>query len=109
MKLLYDQNLAPRLVKNLADLFPGSAHVRQLGMARAEDAEVWAYARDAGFTIVSKDNDFQQMSFLYGAPPKVVWVRRGNCSVGELESVLRSNAARIVVFGSDQESTYLIL
>lgn len=64
MKLLFDQNLAPRLVRTLSDVFRGSMHVRDLGMTEASDPEVWDHARDAGFVIVSKDNDFQQRSFV---------------------------------------------
>lgn len=109
MKLLFDQNLAARLVHDLADLFPGSAHVRELGMARASDREIWDYAAEAGFVIVSKDNDFQQMSFVFGPPPKVIWIRRGNCSVRDTEDILRSNSARIHGFESDQVAAYLVL
>ena len=78
-------------------------------MAESEDRDIWVHARDSGFVIVSKDNDFQQMSFLYGAPPKVIWIRRGNCSVGEIEAALRSNAPRIEAFVSDTQSAYLVL
>ena len=109
MKLLYEQNLAPRLAASLADLFPDSAHVRDLGMARARDSEIWDHARDAGFVILSKDNDFQQMSFVFGPPPKVIWIRRGNCSVQESEEILRTNSARIHEFESDEVAAYLIL
>jgi len=109
LKLLFDQNLAPRLVVTLGEVFPGSVHVREIGMAEAEDRDIWVHARDSGFVIVSKDNDFQQMSFLYGAPPKVIWIRRGNCSVREIETILRSNATGIEAFGADTESSYLIL
>lgn len=109
MKLLFDQNLAPRLVVALSDLFPESVHVRHLGMAEADDRDIWVHARDSGFAIVSKDNDFQQLSFVFGAPPKVIWIRRGNCSVAEIEEVLRTNASRILEFGEDEESSYLIL
>lgn len=109
MKLLFDQNLAPRLASSLADLFPDSAHVRDLGLAQALDREIWDYAGDAGFAIVSKDNDFQQMSFVFGAPPKVIWIRRGNCSVRESEAILRSSATRIHEFEADEEATFLIL
>jgi predicted nuclease of predicted toxin-antitoxin system len=63
----------------------------------------------AGFMIVSKDNDFQQMSFVFGPPPKVIWIRRGNCSVQETERTLRSNSARIQEFEEDQVAAYLIL
>jgi predicted nuclease of predicted toxin-antitoxin system len=59
--------------------------------------------------VVSKDNDFQQMSFVFGAPPKVIWIRRGNCSVEETERILRSNSTRIHEFEEDQVAAYLIL
>ena len=109
MKLLFDQNLSPRLVKDLDSEFPDSAHVRDLGMTRATDREIWEYAREHRFTIVSKDNDFQQMSFLYGAPPKVVWIQRGNCSVQETVKILRSNSTQVQEFERDVESSFLIL
>jgi predicted nuclease of predicted toxin-antitoxin system len=74
VKLLFDQNLAPRLVAQVTDVFPGSEHVRNVGLAAADDVAVWEYAKAAGFAIVSKDADFRQLSFLYGSPPKVVWL-----------------------------------
>ncbi|MBI4604306.1 MAG: DUF5615 family PIN-like protein [Planctomycetes bacterium] len=80
MKLLFDQNLSHRLVSLLGDLFPGSAHVRDFGLALAPDPAVWAFAKVQAYTIVSKDDDFHQLSFLHGAPPKVVWLRFANCS-----------------------------
>ena len=83
--------------------------MRDIGMARASDREIWDHARDSGFVIASKDNDFQQMSFLFGAPPKVIWIRRGNCSVRESEVILRSNAVRIHQFEADPVAAYLVL
>ena len=62
-RLLLDENLSPRLVALIADLLPGSAHVRDVGLARADEATVWAYARESGFAVVSKDGDFRQMSW----------------------------------------------
>ena len=38
MKLLFDENISPRLVAGLSDVFPGSVHVRDVGLARATDA-----------------------------------------------------------------------
>jgi predicted nuclease of predicted toxin-antitoxin system len=72
VKLLLDENLSPRLVGSLSDVFPGSVHVRDFGLARADDAAIWDYARDHDLTIVSKDSDFHQVSFLRGPPPEVV-------------------------------------
>ncbi|MBZ5546083.1 MAG: DUF5615 family PIN-like protein, partial [Acidobacteriia bacterium] len=80
MKLLFDQNLSPRLVQALASVYPDSVHVRDCGLQHADDESVWEFAGRNGFTIVSKDSDFRQRSFLFGFPPKVIWVRLGNCS-----------------------------
>ena len=52
MKLLFDQNLSSKLCQQIADLFPGSNQVRQLGLAQADDRAVWQYAKANGFTLV---------------------------------------------------------
>ena len=72
MKLLYDENLSPALVAQLADLYRGSAHVDDLGLGRADDRQVWKHAKDNGFCIVSKDSDYYDLSVLHGHPPKVI-------------------------------------
>ena len=59
--LLFDQNISPRLVDRLADIYPGSAHVSTLGMGNAMDIEIWQYAHDNGYMIVTKDADFSEM------------------------------------------------
>ena len=84
MKLLFDENLSPKLPRLLATLFPDSAHARECGLLGLPDEDVWEYARANGFTIVSKDSDFQQRSLLYGHPPKIVWLRIGNCTRQQL-------------------------
>lgn len=109
MTLLLDQNLSPRLVRALAGLFPGSLHVRDVGLAAASDDEVWTYAAERGLTIVSKDAEFHQRSFLFGHPPKVVWIRRGNCSTRDLETLLRARRDERVAFEQDPEGSFLAL
>jgi predicted nuclease of predicted toxin-antitoxin system len=59
--------------------------------------------------VVSKDWDLQQLSFVHGAPPQVVWIRRGNCSVQELDELLRSHVEVIKAFGDDLEASVLVL
>lgn len=68
MKLLLDENLSRRLFHRLARDFPESAHADALGLHGKPDAEIWRHAREHGFVIVSKDDDFRQLSFLHGAP-----------------------------------------
>ena len=109
MKLLLDENLAPQLAASLQSSFPDSAHVRDVGLKSASDIEVWEYAGANGFVVVSKDWDFQQLSFVRGAPPKVIWIRRGNCSVRELDELLRSQVEVIKAFGDDLEAAVLLL
>ena len=109
MKLLFDENLSPRLVAALSDVFPESAHVDRLGMGGEPDPVIWEYAKDRGYILVSKDSDFHERSLLYGHPPKVVWIRRGNCSVRHIELILRNKATEIERLSSDAELTYLVL
>jgi len=78
-------------------------------LSRATDAEIWDYARGHGLTIVSKDSDFHQASFLKGSPPKVIWIRRGNCTTTDIEELLRSNLTHILAFGTDPVAAFLAL
>lgn len=108
MKLLFDQNLSWRLPSIPADIFPESLHIREIGFKEAQDVEIWEYAKANGFTIVSKDTDFQQRSLLLGHPPKVVWLRVGNCSAETIENLLRKHSISIHTFGLDEEKSMLI-
>ncbi len=107
--MLFDHNLSPRLVRSLTSVYPGSIHVRDVGLQSADDFVVWTYARDNGLAIVSKDSDFHQLSFLHGHPPKVVWIRRGNCSTDEIESILRRYSNDLSDFDADLSASYLAL
>jgi predicted nuclease of predicted toxin-antitoxin system len=91
MKLLFDHNLPPLLVSRLADLFPHSQHVFALGLDRASDLEIRDYARQNDFVIVTKDADFSDLCVLLGFPPKIIWLRRVNCSTTALEELLRQH------------------
>lgn len=109
MRLLFDQNLSHRLVSLLADIFPDSQHGRNVGLKEAEDAVIWDYARREGFVIVSKDTDFHQRSFLFGPPPKVIWVRLGNCSTRDVADLLRKYVNDIERFHHDPVEALLVL
>ena len=109
MRLLYDSNLSHRLKEALDGVYPDSVHVREVGLESAADAVVWTYAKDHQFTIVSKDSDFRQMSFAFGHPPKVIWIRRGNCSTSEIESILRDRYNDLLAFQEEEQSAFLAL
>ncbi|MFA6110966.1 MAG: DUF5615 family PIN-like protein [Candidatus Latescibacterota bacterium] len=109
MKLLFDENLSRRLVPLVAAAFPDSSHPDLLGMRGTTDDELWEYARRGGFTIVSKDSDLRQRAFLYGPPPKIVWVSIGNAGTESVAELLRSETERIRAFGAIADAGLLVL
>ncbi len=109
MKLLFDENLSPRLPNRLSDLFPNSFHVRDVGMKATIDPIVWDYAKDNHLMIVSKDSDMHDLSLVLGNPPKVIWLRLGNCSILQVENVLRREFNTIKLFYKDESLSLLVL
>ncbi|MBI5951327.1 MAG: DUF5615 family PIN-like protein [Chloroflexi bacterium] len=107
--LLFDQNLSPRLIDRLADIYPDSMHVFSLGLGDAMDIDIWQYARDNDYMIVTKDADFSELGVLRGFPPKIIWIRRGNCSTQDIEMILRENFSAISDLSEDQETGILTL
>jgi predicted nuclease of predicted toxin-antitoxin system len=105
--LVFDENLAARLVTELADLYPGCAHVGDRGLTRGSDRAIWQYGRDHGLVVVTKDEDFQRFSILYGSPPKVIWIRLGNCSTADISRLLRERREAIARFSADEEAAFL--
>lgn len=109
MKLLFDQNLSYKLALSLADLFPDSTHVREVRLQEAADSVVWESAKQHGFMIVSKDSNFHQRSFVFGFPPKVIWVQLGNCTTTEVEKLIRRDFGAIKAFYENTEAAFLVL
>ena len=109
MKLLFDQNLSDQLVILLADLFPNSTHVKTIGLNTATDTQLWDYARDNDYLIVSKDTDFRNRSVIHGYPPKVIWIRKGNCSTSAVAYDLRRHFADIKEFARDAKVGLFVL
>lgn len=109
MKLLVDENLPPRLVSDLVDLFPDSAHVGSLDLGSTPDAVLWEYAKEHGLAFLTKDKDFANLSIARGAPPKVILLQTGNCSTFEIVRMIRNNAIRFAEFESDIRRGLLIL
>ena len=109
MRLLADENLPPRLVRDLADLFPDSTHVSSVGLDSTPDAIIWEYAKTHGFTFLTKDKDFANLSFAWGAPPQVILLQTGNCSTTDLIQMIRNNAIRFSDFENDTRRSLLVL
>lgn len=96
-------------MEELPELYPGSTHVRTLGLDRSPDEMVWQRAQRDDFVIVSKDSDFEQRSLLRGHPPKCIWLRVGNSSTREIAVLLRKHADLIEEFGKSENESYMIL
>ena len=90
-------------------MFPGTAHVEDLGLATAKDGEIWRFAKENGFAILSKDSDFYNGAVVYGGPPKVIWLRIGNCTTAQIEDVLQRAKSAIDAFEDSPDTTLVIL
>ena len=109
MKLLLDANVSHKLVKALVNEYPGSTHVRDVGLREAGDGEIWHHARTHGFVIVSKDTDFRERSYVEGFPPKVIWLDVGNAGTVVIAALLRRERERVERFEALEETSVLIL
>jgi predicted nuclease of predicted toxin-antitoxin system len=89
VKLLLDENLSHRLVPGLQSAYPGSSQVALLGLSGAHDDRVWRCAREQGFVLVTKDDDFLDLAAHHGPPPVVIWLQLGNCSNAKVLSLLQ--------------------
>jgi predicted nuclease of predicted toxin-antitoxin system len=78
-------------------------------MGSALDIEIWQYARDNDYMIVTKDADFSEFGLIKGFPPKIIWIRRGNCSTQEIETILRENYSAISNLSEDDDLGILAL
>ena len=107
--LLFDENLSPRLVERLADIYPNSAHVSTIGLESALDKDVWEYARQNDYMIVTKDADFSELSLLLSFPPKIIWIRKGNCSTKDIENLLRDSYTAISELSENPNTGILTL
>jgi predicted nuclease of predicted toxin-antitoxin system len=109
MKLLLDQNLSRKLVIQIENIFPDSNHVTSVLSETVDDRTIWEFAKQNNFMIVTKDDDFEQRSILFGHPPKVIWIRLGNCRTADLERLLRDSQKVIEAFGEDDQKSILPL
>jgi predicted nuclease of predicted toxin-antitoxin system len=109
MKLLLDQNISYKLVKQLEEYFPESSHLKFENLTESDDFEIWQFAKDNNFTIVTQDVDFSEISFLRGIPPKIIWLKFGNTTSQYIFETLIINFNSIVNFINEPNSSCLQL
>ena len=98
MRLLFDQNISFRIISKIKTLFPEAKQVRQLGIENYTDVEIWKFAKENEFTIVTFDADFFDLSNFKGHPPKIIWLRFGNTRTDFLVNILNSRSSVIKDF-----------
>ena len=103
MKLLFDQNISFRVISKITDLFPEAKQVRQLGIENDLDIDIWQFAKENNYTIVTFDSDFYDISNLKGHPPKIIWLRIGNTTTNFLAQIISSKANLIKEFIQNDE------
>jgi predicted nuclease of predicted toxin-antitoxin system len=98
MKLIFDQNISYRISKKLIDFPIASLHISECNLYEAEDLQIWNYAKQNDFAIVTFDSDFYDLAILNGHPPKVIWLRTGNLPTNLLVELLVQNKELITDF-----------
>ncbi len=78
-------------------------------MIATDNPVIWDYAKAGDFMIVSKDSDMHDLSLVLGNPPKVVWLRLGNCSTRQIAEFLRRDLDVITLFHNDDSLSLLAL
>ena len=109
VRLLLDENLSERLVSALAARFPSSLHVRVLGLGGTSDVRLWDVAAHERCMLVTKDEDFVQLSVMRGPPPKILWLNVGNARTVAIARLLLENAQAIEDFAVHPELAFLAL
>jgi len=107
--LLLDENLSERLLPFLLDHFSGSQHIRQQGLGGAPDREIWDYALENDFMLVTKDEDFIRLSISLGHPPKVVCMAIGNASNEKTAALVLQSIEAISQLAVNPEAGFLVL
>lgn len=95
MKLLLDENISHRIIASLAQTFPGSKHVSEVGLAGARDDVIYVWAAANGFALVTKDDDFVALAASRQFAAPLVLVRLGNVTNDALLTALLKLSERI--------------
>ena len=98
MRLLFDQNISFRITKKIQSFFTGCMHVSACGLSDREDSDIWQYAKNNDYVIVTFDSDFYDISIISGHPPKIIWIRSGNLTTNEIAQLLINNKEAIHSF-----------
>jgi len=72
VKLLFDQNISPKILSHLPFELSGCTQVRFVGLEDSSDLDIFKFARSTNHTVVSFDSVFVDLNALHGTPPKII-------------------------------------
>ncbi len=106
MKLLIDQNISYRILRKLKSFPAEIMHVKEVALLDSSDYTIFMYCQKNQFdAILTMDDDFVKLLNLHSPPPKVIWIRTGNCSTEYLAELILNRSASIKTFIEDPEFT----
>ncbi|ADB39441.1 DUF5615 family PIN-like protein [Spirosoma linguale] len=109
MRLLFDQNISFRVVKQLRATLPEVVGVRECGLLNADDFQIWEYARQNNYTVVSFDKDIPDIGSVRGFPPKIIWLRTGNLSNQSIISLFKNHFEQFAAFIANERKGCLMI
>lgn len=109
MRLLFDQNVSYRVVKQLKPNFFDIIGVREVGLLNADDVQIWEYARQYDYTVVTFDKDIPNIGSVRGFPPKIIWLRTGNLTNQAVVDLFLNRADEFANFIANGREGYLLV
>ena len=103
MRFIFDQNISHKIIELLPEQFSDSTSIKKEGLINASDRQVWEYAKEHNYIIVTQDSDFNDLNTLYNFPPKIIWIRTGNLRTQEILKILVDHIVEIEKFISDDD------
>ena len=112
LKFLLDENISKRIIHLIQADLKQVDHLlsNQTGLiAPISDHAVWKFAKEQGYHILTRDEDFIKLSLLYGLPPKVICLNIGNTTNQQLAEIIIRNSEKIKQFVNQEEYGFLVL
>lgn len=105
--LLFDENISAYMPDQLAKTFPGAAHISDYVPTGTMDEDIWVIAREHGYAVVTRDDDFLALSHRGNSMQKVVYVPDTGAKGEEIRELLEKRADAIRTFLKDKDATVM--
>jgi predicted nuclease of predicted toxin-antitoxin system len=95
---LIDAQLSPNLAEwiNISFNNVEAISVRSVGLSGAKDKEIFNFARDHQYIVMTKDSDFIRLIEQYGSPPQLIWITCGNTSNRKMISIFSKTLTKVL-------------